>query len=47
MELEDMLADLLNGFRVWRDGKMGHGDWTDKDEMLLRWVEHGPAGAEL
>jgi hypothetical protein len=46
LELEDMLSDLLDGFRVWRDGKIGHGDWTEKDEMLLRWVEGSP-GVQL
>lgn len=43
MELEDALSDPFNGFRIWRDGKCGSGEWTDKDEAFSRWVEGGPA----
>lgn len=43
LELDDTLSDLLNGLRVWRDGKIHRGDWTDEDEMLMRWIEAGPA----
>lgn len=46
-ELEDMLSDLLDGFKAWRDSKLGHMNWTTQDEMFLRWVEAGPASDEL
>lgn len=39
LDLRDELSDLLTGFRVWRESKVGHGEWTDKDEMFARWVE--------
>jgi hypothetical protein len=47
MELEDTLADLLNGVRQWKARGIGGCDWTDNDEMLLRWIEAGPAKDEL
>jgi hypothetical protein len=42
LELEDALSDFANGFRVWRDSKIGRGRWTDEDEAFLRWVEASP-----
>ena len=41
MELEDRLADVLEGFGFWRDQKMGSLEWSTADEMFARWVEHG------
>lgn len=42
LELEDTLADLRNGIELWKQTKLASfGDWSDHDEALLRWVEHG------
>ena len=43
LALRDTLDDLLAGFRIWRDDKVGHGELDFRDEMLVRWVEAGPA----
>ena len=39
LELEDRLSDVLLGVRLWQESK-GIEDWSDRDECLLRWVEH-------
>jgi hypothetical protein len=41
LELEDRLADLLEGLEFWRQYKIGSAELTTLDEMLLRWIEHG------
>ncbi len=40
MDLQDRLDDFLNGFRLWKDGKVESGEWSDRDEAFARWVEH-------
>ena len=47
MALEDILSDLLNGFKIWSDSKISSGELTNQDEMFLRWVEAGPVADEL
>ena len=37
LNLRDKLDDILTGVRVWKDSK--ENDWSDKDEMLSRWLE--------
>lgn len=39
LELKGILADLLTGYRMWKDVKMMNEEWTDEDESLARWIE--------
>lgn len=44
MRLIDKYDDLLNGIKIWEEHKVGHMEWSDMDEMLLRWVESNRLG---
>ena len=43
LNLKDELDDIRSGFELWRDLKVAKMEWTQLDEMLARWIEHGPA----
>lgn len=43
LDRQDQLDDLLRGFHMWKESKLGSGTWTDEDEAFLRWVEAGPS----
>lgn len=42
LDLEDTLSDLMIGYRLWRDRKVGSGGWDEHDEALDRWIMGGP-----
>jgi hypothetical protein len=40
LELEDILSDILNGYKLWHDAKVGGSNWDDQDEALARWIDN-------
>lgn len=43
LKIQDRLDDLLAGLEFWKKQKVGSGELTTLDEMLIRWVEASPA----
>lgn len=40
LKLKDVLADVLTGFRMWKEAKQqNEEDWTDVDEAFSRWID--------
>jgi hypothetical protein len=40
--LQDKLDDFEAGFEFWKSQKVGSGELTTMDEMLIRWIEGSP-----
>jgi len=43
LALVDRLDDVMAGYEFWKRHKIAGGELSVLDEMLIRWVDAGPA----
>lgn len=41
LNLQDEIDDMRAGIDLWRDVKVSQMNWSQVDEVLVRWIEHG------
>jgi ATP-dependent Clp protease ATP-binding subunit ClpC len=47
LELQDVISDILTGFKMWRERKVSDCTLDDDDEAFVRWIEAGTASDYL